>query len=181
MISKHLLYRWNTAAVPSPGPEVPPPLRVDELQGEPPANLLKLAEKACCEDNSLGTPRGYFQEYFSSVAEKISGRRDAIHSIVLRHGERMIGASLLDTGEEAENHLLTGPCVLHEYQGRGLGSLLFHRSLLHLAGAGLQEIRGFSLGRSKLDRYVYSKFGGISESRSNAPKGQETEEIQPAG
>jgi GNAT superfamily N-acetyltransferase len=181
MISSHLIYRWNTSGIPSPGPEAPTPLRLIELQGEPPADLLKLAEKACCEDTSLGSPKGFFQEYFEEMAERASDQRQAIHSILLRHGERMIGASLLDTNPDAENHLLTGPCVLHEYQGRGLGSLLFHRSLLHLAGSGVKEARGFCLSRSKLDRYVYAKFGGISESRMASPKAQETAEIQQAG
>jgi GNAT superfamily N-acetyltransferase len=60
--------------------------------------------------------------------------KDPPDCMVVRHGSRIIGVSVLDTRGDAPNHLTTGPCVLQEYRGRGLGSALLRASL-----AGLRE------------------------------------------
>ncbi len=83
--------------------------------------------------------------------------------VVVQHGTRIIGASVLSATPDAVNHLLTGPCILHEYRSRGIGSVLLHASLKLLRDAGLSEALGLTPTVSPAAKYVYPKFGGVAE------------------
>ncbi len=85
------------------------------------------------------------------------------HVLVLSHGTRIIGASLLDEAAEHEFHVVSGPCVMVEYQRRGFGSLLLHASLHHLKERGLKSAQGVTRRTSMAANYVYPKFGGTGE------------------
>lgn len=82
--------------------------------------------------------------------------------LVLLHGSRVIGVSLLDPDPAARSHLFSGPCVLPEYRNRGLGSLLLGRSLEHLRAIGLPEAAALTRTRSIAARFIYPRFGGVS-------------------
>ena len=82
--------------------------------------------------------------------------------VVLLHGHRIIGASVLDPNPNAENHLLTGPCILHEYRNRGLGIGLLRNSLAFLAEHEVGTARGITRAQSTTARFIYSKFGSSS-------------------
>lgn len=84
-------------------------------------------------------------------------------ALVLQHGTRIIGTSVFCPGECEEFHLTTGPCILSEYQSRGLGSLLLQASLAALKDTGLKSAFGVAQGRTTAARYVYPKFGGIPQ------------------
>ncbi len=81
--------------------------------------------------------------------------------LVIAHGQRIIGVSILNLHSDAPYHLATGPWVLMEYRNRGLGSALLHASVQELAQHGLTEARGMTRANSITARFVYSKFGGI--------------------
>lgn len=83
--------------------------------------------------------------------------------VVVQHGSRIIGASLLTATTDAPNHLLTGPCILHEYRSRGIGSALLHASLMTLRESGMDVARALAPQRSPSAKYVYPKFGGLAE------------------
>ncbi len=83
--------------------------------------------------------------------------------IVVQHGTRIIGVSVLAPEASALNHLITGPCILHEYRSRGLGSLLLYYSLECLKEQGLTVVSGVTRARTVAARFVYPKFGSTSE------------------
>jgi GNAT superfamily N-acetyltransferase len=83
--------------------------------------------------------------------------------IVVQHGSRVIGASVLDLSDDATFHLLTGPCILHEYRSRGLGSALLGRSLERLREEGVRRAIAMARVNSAAARFVYPKFGSIAE------------------
>lgn len=85
---------------------------------------------------------------------------DAPACLVVAHGQRIIGISMLDIRSEAPYHLLSGPWVLTEYRNRGFGSALLYASLEELARHGLTEVHGITRGNSTSARFVYPKFGG---------------------
>lgn len=95
--------------------------------------------------------------------------------LVITHGQRIIAASMLSVDPAAENHLLTGPCVLMEYRNRGLGSALLHESLRFLKGAGLNEAHGVCKEMAPTSKFVYKKFGATS-----APYDYEAEPVDPS-
>jgi GNAT superfamily N-acetyltransferase len=90
--------------------------------------------------------------------------------IVSLHGQRVIGASLLDADPDVGNHLLSGPMLLHEeYRNRGVGSGLLAASLLFLRDKGLSKVRGVTRANSTVSRFVYTKFSSIQTPYNQDP------------
>lgn len=83
--------------------------------------------------------------------------------LLVTHGSRIIGASVLSTAPDAENHLLTGPCLSMEYRNRGLATALLAESLLALREAGLSTARGITKHGSTAAQFIYSKFGSTRQ------------------
>jgi N-acetylglutamate synthase-like GNAT family acetyltransferase len=94
--------------------------------------------------------------------EKFSHRE--IDCLVITHGNRTIGASLIKPSLEISNHLLSGPCISNEYRNRGFGALLLKESLLVVAKQGAPKVFGVTRSTSPAAKFVYTKFGGTSES-----------------
>src|SRR5271165_439872 len=91
------------------------------------------------------------------------GHRD-IDCLVITHGNRTIGASLIKPLPDISNHLISGPCISSEYRNRGFGSVLLKESLLMVAKHGAPKIFGITRSTSPAARFVYPKFGGRSDS-----------------
>jgi hypothetical protein len=89
--------------------------------------------------------------------------------LVLRHGHRIVGASILSFSPGARNHLTPGPSILMEYRNRGFGTLLFERSLHSLRQAGLGQASGIARENAPVARFLYPKFGGSRESIDLTP------------
>ncbi len=83
--------------------------------------------------------------------------------MVVTHGARVIAASALTANRDAENHLLTGPCILMEYRNRGLATALLAQSLMALRDAGLSRAYGVTKQNCPTSEFVYTKFGSFSE------------------
>lgn len=89
--------------------------------------------------------------------------------LVLTHGTRVIGASLLSTEPDAAYQVVSGPCILVEYRNRGLGSILLASSLTLLREAGLETAVGITKKTIPAAKFVYHKFGGRSEPYETEP------------
>lgn len=81
-------------------------------------------------------------------------------ALVLAHGPRLVGATVYSTEPEAENHLVSGPCVLLEYRNRGFGTDLLARTLKVLREAGLKRAHGVTKRGVPAEKFVYPKFNG---------------------
>jgi predicted N-acetyltransferase YhbS len=90
--------------------------------------------------------------------------------MVATHGTRVIGASALTANPDAENHLLTGPCVLMEYRNRGLATALLAESLIALRDANLTVARGITKQNSPASQFVYPKFSSTNEPFEREPR-----------
>ena len=86
------------------------------------------------------------------------GHRPEASCLALTHGTRIIGVSVFTSDPEAENHLLTGPCVFMEYRNRGLGTCLLDRTLRELRDAGLSRVHGVTKRGAGAAKFVYPKF-----------------------
>jgi GNAT superfamily N-acetyltransferase len=80
--------------------------------------------------------------------------------LALRHGARMIGATVVRPDPLAEDHLIPGPCVQMEYRNRGLGTALLAAALSQLQEAGLQRAVALARANGPVARYLYPKFNG---------------------
>jgi predicted N-acetyltransferase YhbS len=95
--------------------------------------------------------------------------RESVPSLVICHGQRIIGASALSTEVDAENHLLSGPCVLMEYRNRGLGTSLLYFSLKQLQQGGLDRVHGVVKENVVAGKFIYPKFGSSNSSYNYEP------------
>lgn len=90
--------------------------------------------------------------------------------LVVTHGSRIIGASALTMARDADNHLLTGPCILMEYRNRGLATALLAQSLLTLRDAGATTAHGLTKAASQTAQFIYSKFGSVNQPHEDEPR-----------
>ena len=88
--------------------------------------------------------------------------------LALRHGLRMIGASILVPDSAAGNHLAPGPCVQIEYRNRGLGTALLGESLRRLREAGVSRAGALTKNNGPAAKFLYPKFNGVVASRRHA-------------
>ena len=80
--------------------------------------------------------------------------------VALRHGARIIGATILNPDPAAEDHLAPGPCVQLEYRNRGLGTALLGEALQRLRETGLSRVTTTAKGNGPAARFLYPKFNG---------------------
>ena len=155
-----LCFEWKTSGLPK-----------DEVYFEP--FTIRVAEKSE-QDGIFKAIKSAFSmdsvwgDVSRPLTEKIGIDLDAGFSlpdpscVVLVHGSRVIGASVLDINPGAENHLSSGPCILHEYRNRGLASGLLGASLAFLQKKDIPVVRGLTRANSITARFIYPKFGGVS-------------------
>jgi GNAT superfamily N-acetyltransferase len=121
--------------------------------------VLKVVSSALLMERAWTGTGGDFSRNLDERCERaFAGERPAC--VVVQHGARVIGASVLDLDPAAEAHLVTGPCILHEYRSRGFGTALLQQSLERLHREGLQQVFALARVNSTAARYVYPKFGG---------------------
>ena len=94
---------------------------------------------------------------------------DRHNCLVLRHGARIIGASVLSLDPTSENHLVPGPCVCVEYRNRGFGSRLLEHSFHALRDAGVPRAVALTRVNTSVARFLYPKFYGISTPLDHSP------------
>ncbi len=109
------------------------------------------------------------RDHFEAQIDRVFTEKE-VPCIVVLHGTRIIGASSMDTNKEAENNLLSGPCVLSEYRNRGLGTTLLHRSLLLLRDAGLDKAHGITKYNVPAAKFIYPKFNSTSSQYDFEPE-----------
>jgi predicted N-acetyltransferase YhbS len=119
--------------------------------------VLKVIHTAFSMDSAWGDVSGSLQESMTHFTKSVFQKPEPACMVAL-HGNRIIGASLLDANPDAPNHLLTGPVILHEYRNRGLGSGLLAASLDFLHKKGFQKVRGVTRPSSIPSRFIYTKF-----------------------
>jgi len=97
-------------------------------------------------------------------------QRESVPAIVVTHGTRIIGTSVISTEIDAESNLVSGPCVLSEYCNRGLGTALLHHSLRHLRKSGLDRAAAVTKENVAACKFVYPKFGSTGLAHEYEPQ-----------
>ena len=81
--------------------------------------------------------------------------------LVLKHGNRIIGASVLCLHPAEENNFAPGPCILMEYRNRGFGTKLLQASLQLLKDEGLTRASGIARELSPVAKFLYPKYNAV--------------------
>ena len=154
-----LRFEWDLGKIPAEELDVLSPFVLRRAENDERDAVQKVVT------NSFSTDTGWsdIQRMFGGIIVRnvhAGFETDPPNGVVIQHGSRVIAASILNPRESAESHLTTGPCVLQEYRGRGLGTALFRASLAALREAGLARAYGVTRDKSAAARFVYPKFGG---------------------
>lgn len=161
-----LTFQWDLGAFSGGERAALPPFVFRRADSGEADAILRVVSSALMMERAWSGGQGTF----GATLQKDCGtalESDPPAAVVVQHGARIIGASILRTAEDAESHLLTGPCILHEYRSRGLGSALLHDSLEFLRDSGLRTVRGIARVNSTAARFVYPKFGGTQEPQTS--------------
>jgi hypothetical protein len=156
-------FTWDLAKVPSAEGVILPPYQLRTATAEEQDTVQKVALSAFSMDSGWGNLQSSFVEMIRKQVATAFEKDAKNQCLVLLHGSRIIGSSVLGLEEGTSSHLLTGPCILHEYRSRGLGSQLLHASLLALREAGIKKAFGITREKATTARFIYPKFGGVSE------------------
>jgi len=136
------------------------PYPIREATPEDEEGVRKLVMSAFTLDSDwnyiLSDIRGRLEESLDRVFN--SKQTASTRALVLTHGTRIVGVSALNPEPDADNHLLTGPCIPIEYRNRGLATALLAQSLLALQNAGLTMAHGITLENGPTAESVYPKF-----------------------
>ena len=151
-----ICFEWELSSLDLPVPSTAP-LIIRAAQPSERQVVLKVLLNAFSMDSSWGDISRRLQEGIGYFVDRAFEKGDP-SCIVALHGQRIIGASLLDTNTEATNHLLSGPMILHEYRNRGLGSGMLAASLAFLKDKGISKALGVTRGNSISARFIYTKF-----------------------
>lgn len=154
-----ICFEWKIAKLPVPARPVAPLVLRPAEKGE--EDMVATAiHSAFSMDSAWGGGSSALREYMAASVES-AFKNPAPSCVVLLHGTRIVGASAIDAGSDADNHLPTGPCILHEYRNRGLGTELLRASLEFLHEQGVSSARGVTRSNSIAARFIYPKFGGV--------------------
>lgn len=156
-----LRFEWDLNKVPTEGGEALPPFLVRAAKKEERDAVLNVIASAFSMDTGWGDIKAAMIERLRKSA-LTSFEREIPACIALLHGGRIIGASLLQDEPEAESHLASGPCILHEYRSRGYGTLLLKASLDALHKGGVKKAHAITREKTIAARFVYPKFGGTA-------------------
>jgi len=155
-----LCFEWQTSGAPDAGSLVSP-LVIRPAEKSDEEGVAKVLKSSFAVDSGWGDVNRTVEVLLASAAERVFAEPSP-HCLVVVHGSRVIGASLLAVDAGVENHLISGPCILHEYRNRGLASALLAASLGHLAKLDVKTARGLTRANSITARFIYQKFGGSS-------------------
>jgi hypothetical protein len=161
-------FSWDFADLPAPELELPQHYRIEPVTTEDEKPLRQVISRCFCLD-PVWSPA--LHETLQMI-ESWLGRAlqsDRHMCLALRHGARIIGASVLSLDPESDNHLSPGPCISMEYRNRGFGSLLLEHSFNKLHQAGLARAFALTRGNTSVARFLYPKFHGVSAPIDRTP------------
>ncbi len=155
-------FTWDLAKLPAEGIALEPHYHI-----RPVARIEEKAVRAAISssfalDMNWSDTLINMKDWLESKLDEVFEHR-VIPCLVVTHGARVIGASLLDPDLEAECHLISGPCILNEYRNRGIGTELLFQSLHALREAGFETARAVTKSNAPVAKFVYTKFNSVSE------------------
>lgn len=158
---KWVQFTWDLAKVPANPGALPAHYKISPATAEDEMALRKVISSSFLLDPAWNPAIG-------EVMSSIQSRLDAVLAdsnqicLALRHGQRVIGASVLHPDASAIEHLAIGPSILAEYRNRGFGTCLLEASLAWLRDAGLSRALALSPDYVPATKFLYPKFGGIA-------------------
>jgi GNAT superfamily N-acetyltransferase len=154
-------FTWDLAGFPDSASELPEHYEITRADADDEKELRRvIASSFTLDPEWNATMQDVMQAIDGWLDKAFESKTHA--ALVLRHGVRIIGTSVLAFEPESDNHLSPGPCILMEYRNRGFGTKLLERSLHALREAGLSRASAVAKENSPVTKFLYTKFGSTS-------------------
>lgn len=151
-------FTWNLSDLPASAPLMPDRYSLRQAHPDDAAEIKRVIFHAFSLDSAWGDSFAMVKDWLEMNID-LMFERESTPAVIVQHGQRIIGASALATDVDAETHLISGPCMLMEYQNRGFGSRLLYYTLKQLQDAGLERVHGVAKENVAVARFIYPKFG----------------------
>lgn len=150
-------FTWDLAALPEMESQLPEHYQITRATAEDEMELRKVVSSSFTLDPAWNPA---LQEIIQTIEAWLDRafESEACACLALRHGLRIIGASVIRLDPTADTHLSPGPCVLMEYRNRGFGTRLLEQSLKTLREAGLTAASAIAKENSPATKFLYTKF-----------------------
>ena len=161
-------FTWDLAMLPEDGTELPEHYEISRVTPDDEIELRKVISSSFSLDPSWNPA---LQEIVQTIDGWVDRAWEPETSVclALRHGLRIIGATVLRLEPEAENHFSPGPCILMEYRNRGFGTRLLEHSLRALRDAGWSAARAIANENSPVTKFLYPKFNSTLVPYESSP------------
>ena len=124
--------------------------------------LRAVIMRSVTQDTSWGDAIHEVEQMIDGWLERALSPESNGVCLALRHGLRIIGASVVMADPALEDQLTPGPCILMEYRNRGFGTALLGESLRQLQAAGLTKSSALTKNNAPVAKFLYPKFGGTA-------------------
>jgi GNAT superfamily N-acetyltransferase len=153
-------FTWELDKLPTLGAALPAHYSMSAANRADEKELRTVIGRSFVQDASWGDAIHEVNSMLDGWLERAFEPEKGGICLALRHGLRMIGASILIPDAADGNHLTPGPCVLMEYRNRGLGTALLGESLRQLREAGLSRAAALTKNNAPVAKFLYPKFEG---------------------
>ncbi|PYI92270.1 MAG: hypothetical protein DME97_11100 [Verrucomicrobia bacterium] len=160
-LSNWIRFTWDLTRLPSFDNTLPEHYEIGPATAEDEKELRKIISSSFVLDPMWSPELQEVTEKIESWLERAFAS-PACSLLALRHGTRIIGASVISFEAEADMHLIPGPCVSMEYRNRGFGTRLLEQALSRLREAGLREAAGVAKENLPVSKFLYPKFNATS-------------------
>ncbi len=151
-------FTWDLAALPQLESSLPERYQITRATPEDEAELRKVIGSSFTLDPDWNSSMQEVMQTIESWCDRAFASETTSVCLALRHGLRIIGASVLSLDPESENRLMPGPCILMEYRNRGFGTRLLAQSLKAMQEAGLTTACAIAKANSPVAKFLYPKF-----------------------
>jgi GNAT superfamily N-acetyltransferase len=167
-LSNWIRFTWDLTQLPVFETELPQHYEIGAATAEDEMELRKIISTSFVLDPTWSPDLQEVTEKIEVWLERAFASPDCTF-LALRHGTRIIGASVLSMQPDAEMHLIPGPCISMEYRNRGFGTRLLEKALMRLREAGLSQAAGVAKENVPASKFLYPKFNATSAPHQFTP------------
>jgi len=153
-------FTWDLDKLPAIAPVLPLHYHFDEVSQPNEREVRAVIARSLAHDTSWGDAIHEVTAMIESWLEDVFAPEKNGICVTLRHGSRIIGATVLNPNPATDDHLAPGPCIQMEYRSRGLGTALLGEGLRRLQEAGLSRAATLARLNGPAARFLYPKFNG---------------------
>ncbi|MFL6538484.1 MAG: GNAT family N-acetyltransferase [Chthoniobacterales bacterium] len=160
-LDQWLRFTWELATFPTEMPPLPEHYEINRAEPDVEKHVRSAISTAFTLDPAWNGAAHNIEQTVDMWLDRAFAEQNTA-LLVLRHGSRIIGASVVSLAEDSDFRLAPGPCILVEYRNRGFGTHLLAHSLGTLRDAGIRHGTAITKEGSPAAKFLYPKFNGLA-------------------